>query len=234
MSFIHIKKQRIQRPEGPVEVYAVPAVALMSGQKKILIPNPAGSEACVYPTLEEAEEAVMRAGFDYVFEGKKTYALGRKTGKASATQQPEDILESAVPLLIERLQDREPSVLSNTAFALGELRAAEAAEAMVHLLGHEEGGVRKEVAEALAKLGQVSIPILRKAFSDAQRSYDKHATHVRLTVITAYLAMTHSHRELLEEVMPQVIEALKDESWLVRAQAALVVGQSAQYLRPDK
>lgn len=237
MTFIHIKKQTVHRNEGPVEVYAIPAVALSTTQGKRLIPNPAGQETCVFATFEEAEDAVRRAGFDYIFEGQKTYT-SRTTPvteipRAPAFTGPVSILE-AIPLLMERLKDREPSVVSHAAYALGELGAAQAVLPLISLLGHEDSSVRKEVAESLAKLGDTSLPHLRTAFSEAQRSKEKNANHVRLTVVNTYLEMTHSRRELLGEVLPQLVDALSDESWLVRSQAALAIGHSAQYFREDQ
>ena len=231
MSFIHIKRKTIQKPEGAIEVFAVPAVAITSAQGKILIPNPAGNEACVFQTLEEAEQAVQRAGFDYIYEGKKTYALTKNRDASRISPSEASPLESAIPILLERLKDREPTVIANTAFALGELRALEATHALSDLLGHEDFAVRKEVAEAYAKLGRNALSVLINAFNQARRRPEKNASHARLTIMTAYLEMVQTHRDLIPDLLPQAVEALNDESWLVRAQAALVVGHAARLLR---
>jgi hypothetical protein len=235
MSFIHIKKQTIRRGDVPQEVFAVSAVALTTTQGKKLIPNPAGTETCVFTTFEEAEEAVRRAGFDYIYEGQKYYiaqVTKVEPPRQTVYQGPASILD-AIPTLMERLQDREPAAVANAAYALGELGAAQAVKPLMTLLGHEDGSVRKEVAEALAKLGDHAIALLRTAFYEARRSREKNANHIRLTVVNTYLEMTHSRRELLVEVLPQLVEALSDESWLVRSQAALAIGHSARFFRED-
>ncbi|MBY0404657.1 MAG: hypothetical protein K2X66_12210, partial [Cyanobacteria bacterium] len=122
-SFIHIKKKTVSRGDGVTELYAVPAVAISIGQGKKLIPNPAGSETCIFNTLEEAESAVKRAGFDYIFEGVKTYTT-QSQYEAHLPQTPAGpsvTIEDSIPILIERLVDRETTVIANAAFALGEL-----------------------------------------------------------------------------------------------------------------
>jgi hypothetical protein len=242
MTFLHINKQRMPHPDGPQagykEVFTVPAVAITTGQGRKLIPNPHGTETVAFNSLEEAEEAVRRAGFDYIFEGKKTYTMpppaasGRAPGASLSVVSSGTVSwQDAVTLLIERLQDREPSVIAHAAFALGELQATQAVRALILHLGHEDSGVRKEVSEALAKLGEPALPHLRAAYTEARTSREKNASYVRLSVINSYLQLTYTHRELLERVLPQVIDALSDESWLVRSQAALVIGQSAQYFQ---
>lgn len=236
MSFVHIKK--VQRPDKATgemrDRFLVPAVAIETPQGKKLIPNPNGSEACVYDTLEEAEEAVRRAGFDFMFEGKKSYNFDSHS--RAAAPRPviqDDPLMVAIPVLIERLKDKEKAVMANAAFALGELGATQAIPALCESLGHEDGSVRKNVAEALAKLGHPAIQPLKQAWHEAMGSKNKDSPYVRLTIMTAFLELTHLHREYLHQILPVAVEGLEDENWLVRAQAALVVGHSAQILRED-
>ena len=212
------------------EVYAVPAVALSTPGGKKLIPNPAGNDAAVYDTLEDAAEAIARAGFDYMFEGKKTVTLGSQGPKRLVVPNTGDPLANAVPLLIACLSEKESSVIANSAFALGVLEDSAAVEPLCALLGHEDSVVRKNVAEALAKIGANALWALRDNFDKALQSKEKNAPYIRLTVMTAYLELSHTHRELLDIVLPQAVEALQDESWLVRAQAASVIGHAAPFL----
>lgn len=236
MTFIHIKRQQIRDETGNNrEYFAVQAIAINGPEGKKLIPNPSGSEACLFETLEEAEAAVRRAGFDYVFEGKKTYLMDRPVSRRRPpVQYGPDAITQAVPLLIERLRDKESGVVASAAFALGELKDGSAAEPLTEILGHEDPAVRRAAAEAMARLGADAIGPLHAAFEATRGQRDKNPTHVRLTVMSAYLEMTHTHRELLGQVLPQVIEALEDESWLVRSQAAQVIGHAAQFFQDDR
>ncbi len=229
MTVIHIKK--VQRPDphsGEIqEWFAVPAMSITTPKGKKLIPNPHGQEPCLFGTLEEAEDAIRRAGFDFSYEGKTTVTLD-STSRIGTTAISQNPMRAAIPLLIDRLRDKEPAVVANAAFALGELAATEAIPDLAAILGHEDGNVRKHVAEALGKLAQAAIPELRKAYANSKNDRDKNAPYVRLTIMLAYQELAHRYAEALPSILPDALEALQDESWLVRAQAALVVGLAAQ------
>lgn len=237
MTFIHIKKiQHLDGENGLREQFAVPSMAISTPQGKKLIPNPAGTEASLFDSLGEAEAAIRQAGFDYVFEGRKTYTL-KSTQRTSVQADSASItaggqvLDDAIPVLISRLHDREPSVVSNAVYALGALRAHAALDALSEILGHDDPTVRKHVAEAMARMGRLALPHLLDAYREAQGSAAKNAPYIRLTVVQAFLELTHipgASTALLAPCLPHAISALNDDNWLVRGQAALVIGRIAE------
>lgn len=237
MSFIHIKRQTTTNNGQAQERFAVQAMAIQSPEGKKLIPNPSGKEAAVFNTLEEAVEAVKRAGFDYIFEGQKVF-LNHTTSvarpKRSLSQDVFTDLQDAVPILIERLQDKEPSVVGQAAFALGQLEDTSAIEPLVTILGHEDPTVRRHVADSLARLGLETLKPLQTAYELAQNSKDKNAAHIRLTVMHAFTEMVQRQYVLPEHVTSQAIDALEDTSWLVRAAAAQLIGLIASRLNEDE
>ena len=240
MNAIPIKK--LNKPDPATgqlrDVFAVPSVAIDSPQGKILIPNPSGREAALFASLEEATEAIRRAGFDYEFEGKTTYTMNegagkRKSASTAASAQP---LEASVPLLIEHLKEREPSVAANAAFALGALRAGQALEPLLAILGHDDPVVRKNTAEAIARLGAVAVPHLKQSYEKALSSSHKNAPYIRLTIMNSFLEMLEQGSGVAYSghYLPLAVHALSDDSWLVKAQAALLVGRTAQAIEADK
>ncbi len=235
MSFIHIKKQKIKDANGTLrEIFTVQALAINSPQGKKLIPNPAGSETCTFKSFDDAVSAVRRTGFDYIYEGKKTYLMDASHRPKKRVRTGLDAFSDAIPILLERLDDKEASVISHAVFALGELEEESAILPFMDILGHEDSNVRKALAEALSKIGRNALPHLETAYQAAKDNKEKYASHIRLTVMAAYLEITHTRRELLTLILPQAVEALEDENWMVRSQAALVVGRSAQYFRDDR
>lgn len=238
MTLIHIKKIQTTGANGSAqEAYAVPCVAIATPQGRKLIPNPAGGEAQVFSSLNDAEDAIKRAGFDYIFEGKMTYTMGQGKPLGNiALNNAGRPLEQAVQSLIHHLRDREPSVVANAAFALGALRAQASLEALSDILGHDDPNVRKNVAEALARLGLPAVHALRDAFLKARTSPHTNAPYIRLTVMTAYLELIEQglNSASMEQFLPLVVESLEDESWLVRAQAAMVIAQAALALEAEK
>jgi HEAT repeat protein len=230
MAVIHIKKiQKKTAGKDSREAFAVTAVGITTPQGKMLIPNPAGKEALLFDSLEEAEAAIRRAGFDYEYQGRTTYLHAQAASSIAPTSAQS--LEAAVPVLIQRLKERESTVVANSAFALGMLRAVDALDALVGILGHDDASVRKAASEALARLTPHSIPVIRQAFETALKSNLVSAPYIRLTAMTALFEMTQmgQGQPVLDQCLSLVIGALEDESWLVRAQAALVVGQLAAF-----
>lgn len=137
-----------------------------------------------------------------------------------------------IELLLKALSDREAAVVSNAALALGELgEYADQAiiSGLLSHLGDDDPGVRKAIAEALGKIGAPALAAMEDAYQQAARQRaEKNALHTRLTIVTAYLEMFHSHRELLFQIVPRLQTALVDDHWLIRSQAALAAGQAAR------
>ncbi|WP_373532611.1 HEAT repeat domain-containing protein [Vampirovibrio sp.] len=238
-SFIPIKKIKKRTTEGQVQVwFAVPSMAIATPQGRVLIPNPSGAEAALFPSVEEAEEAIRRAGFDYEFEGKQVFAFNQPAGglKPTALQAGASPLEQAVPLLIQQLKDRESSVVANAAYALGSVRAYAALDALSAILGHDDPGVRKQVAEAMARLGAAALPKLTAAYEQARTNTGKQAPYIRLTILSAFLEMVeHGNGPTFSnQFLPLAVTALGDDSWLVKAQAALLIGRTAQSLEEER
>ena len=239
MTYVTIHKQTLDQGQGPEDCYVVPAVAFDTPAGKQRVPNPAGMDTLAFKTLEEAQAAVRRAGFDFMFQGKKTSALGDVYGTAIAPSKLPDAvwdLAASVPALLPLLEARESNVVVNVAFALGELHevpsANQAVEPLITLLGHDDINVRKAVSEALAKLARYSVPALLSAYDTARQSSDKTASVIRLTVMQAHVVLVQTHgpdglKSRWDRVLSQAVQALEDSSWLVRAQAALVIGYAA-------
>lgn len=238
-SLIPIKKIKKRNAAGEVQAFfAVPSMALSTPQGRILIPNPSGAEAALFSTLEEAEEAVRRAGFDYEFEGQTTYAFNQPTATGGKTSLPvaSNPLDQAIPLLVKHLKDRESGVVANAVFALGAVRAYAALDELVGILGHDDPNVRKNLAEALARLGSGALPKLIAAFEQARVSTGKQAPYIRLTVLNTFMEMLEQGlgASYSNQFLPLAVGALEDDSWLVRAQAALVIGRTAQALEEER
>jgi hypothetical protein len=226
MTTIHIKKIKTGLNDG----YAVPCMAISTPEGRLLIPNPGGTEARVFNTLEEAGEAVHRAGFDYVFEGETSHLPLQGRGLATpAVLGGGRPLEDCVPRLVQLLGDREPIVVANSAAALGALRVTSALEELSKCLGHDDPNVRKNAAEAMAKMGIPALHSLREAMGRGRVVTHSNALYIRLSVLMAYGEMIEQGLDAtsMNHFLPSVVECLNDESWLVRAQAAQILAEAA-------
>lgn len=127
----------------------------------------------------------------------------------------------AVALLLKTLADPAAMVRSGAAYALGELKAEMAVEALARLVTSDTSEAGQHAADALAKIGINAAPILIKILPD-KRAW------VRVRAAKALAAVECT------EAIPALFEALDDESYLVRhhaeeALARLGVGQMVYF-----
>lgn len=127
----------------------------------------------------------------------------------------------ASALLVKTLADPEAMVRSGGAYALGELKAEAAIEALTRLVTTDATEAGEHAIDALAKIGQASAPALIKMLSD-ERAW------VRVRVAKALVSLKS------KEAIPALLAALDDESYLVRhhaeeALARLGVGQMVYF-----
>jgi hypothetical protein len=219
MEVIYIKKL----VKDGIESYTVPAVGIKTQDGMRLIPHPFGTETAAFETLEKAVAQIHRAGFSAEFNGKPYPPTGKSAPtkpKPTQRHRPGSVMQTiadALPYLLEQLSDNVPGVVASAAFALGEIKDESALPGLIHALSNDDPTVRKNVAEALAKIGRPALGPLQMALQD------NHWV-VRHTALTAVQELTHFGLELIPEILPHAIPLLKDESWLVRSQAAIVVG----------
>jgi HEAT repeat protein len=254
---VTIQQKKQASPVGgqPIVTYLVKAMAIQRPDgTKTLIPNPSGADVAVFETLEAAEQAIRRAGFDSEFDGQRRVNLhqsnDRLTGTSSHTtvnrggreQDWMNAMRATLPVLLKRLNDRESSVITQSALAVGELHLLEAlpqvSQSVIPLLlkhlGHEDPLLRKAIADTLAKLGLDVLEPLRQAYLQARISTAQNASHIRLTVLSSYAELLRHYPNGMAKVLEVALVALEDDHWLVRAQAAQLVAQSALLLRAAK
>lgn len=207
--------------------FAIPAVSIQTPQGKRFIPNPTGRESWVFDSLEEARQAIHQAGFASDFEGQ-VQASQPANVRVSPSRSLDGNLEKAIPILVERLKDNEPTVVAHSALALGNLQAAQAIMPLCQILGHEDGTVRKHVAESLSKLGGGVIPQIKDAWDKTLTSASSPKTpYIRLTLITTCSQWAQRQRQLPAPLLNIAIDGLNDTNWLVRSQAALAIAYAA-------
>lgn len=124
-------------------------------------------------------------------------------------------------LLVKTLSDPEAMVRSGAAYALGELKAGGAVEALAQLVAGDPSEAGEHAADALARIGPEAGPALVKMLQD-ERAW------VRVRAARALVPIRN------KEAIPALFAALEDESYLVRhhaeeALARLGVGQMVYF-----
>lgn len=228
METVYIQKQ--QGPEGQVR-YTVSAVRIQGPEGKNRgVPHPYGKESSSYPALEPAIEAIHRAGYDAEFEGRyypmpPHQSANRKPKTTKALPPRPGTLAQTLALSKKPLQallnDTNPGVVSNAAYALGELRDESAVGALITVFRHDDATVRKQAAEATAKIGEAALRPLESALRDPHWL-------VRHSAATALVELVSQRFDLVAQILPAALPLLEDENWLVRSQTALALAEAAR------
>ncbi len=208
--------------------YVVPCVSIKGRDSTRLIPHPYGTETTAFDSLEAVLDAVHRAGYAAECEGRH-YPPPSRHGARQPAPVPRlkggDVIsrsiEASVPMLLEQLNDAIPSVIASAALSLGEMQVEAAIPGLIHALGNEDATVRKNAAEALAKIGKPGLDAVKAALKD------KHWL-VRHSALAAIIELIPMNFELVPSLLNNALPLLKDDSWLVRAQAATVFGEAAK------
>jgi hypothetical protein len=246
--FVPIKRSSaLMAPAEPSAVsYIIPVMVLKTPQGEKSIPNPHGQEARSFSSLSAAVEAIELAGFDAEFEGRhvKLADLQEESGgfsqrkaakplqsvtQVQAEQLVKEGLLQAIPLLIDRLQDKEFYTVVHATKTLGVLTPAEALSPLMALLGHDSPDVREAVVEALAHYGASIVLTLGSSYSKLKaEGKGEQAYRKRLDIINTYLAISKRYpTNTLAGIMSQLLEGLRDEQWLIRSASAQVLNQLA-------
>ena len=128
--------------------------------------------------------------------------------RVSAADALVKIGEPAVPMLIEVLKGQNQETRYEAVYVLGEI-GRPAMPALIEALADEEWEVRYSANEALSRIGEPAVPALKKALANADDGVRSWAAW-GLGVIG----------EPAKTAVPMLIQALSDEHWDVRMQAA--------------
>ena len=151
MQYIAIKKEE----KDGKEFYTVNAIPLKNKNKSIVqkIPHPLGSDVLRYETLEDAKDAVIRAGFSYVLpDGRK----GTKpTPKATKTTSGYDYSQLVLESIMDKIESSNSSVAAAAILALAEFPTEETFEILFNKIGEDNDLIRKNAISGICRYGNL-------------------------------------------------------------------------------
>ncbi len=176
-----------------------------------------------------------------------------RQSRLSAVKTLKKIGSTAIPVLIEALNDPDINIRKNAAFALGSMgaEAIEAVPALLAALKDADQSLRMDVAVALRHIGPTSTEVLEFAIADLTNTLTDENPQVRqgaafgLGILSQEAASAVPHliatlKDSDEEVqiaaaialkrigqaaVPALTAALNDEQMSVRAKAAFALGK---------
>ncbi|MBR1460733.1 HEAT repeat domain-containing protein [bacterium] len=163
MQYVPIK----QEIENGKEVYIVNAISLKNTNKSVVqkIPHPLGTDALKYSTLEEAKEAIARAGFSYVLpNGKKVTPT--KTLAKKILEDCKDYDNIIYNLIRNKVNSSSQGVAQAAILALAEFPSEETFDILFEKIGEENELIRKNAIAAICRYGNILQNRIIEALED--------------------------------------------------------------------
>ena len=155
MQYVAIKKE-IKNNE---EIFVVNAIPLKNKNKSIVqkIPHPLGSDGMEFKTLEEAKDAITRAGFSYILpDGKKETKIPQKANKITYTENNyEELIYNAIK---EKTNSANSNVSASAILAISEFPKDETFEILFSKFGEDNDLVRKNAISGVCRYGKILQP----------------------------------------------------------------------------
>lgn len=215
MDIIPVKKSRVVKDGKEIEVFMVPAIAMQKPDGSVKkIPHPHGFENLIFKTVEKAIEVIDRAGFGYSLDDVQV-----PPSEIHSSVTP-DLTQSVKPLL-GMLKDTNSHAVAAAAYALGELRAYEAIDPLIELIGLDDAPIRTNATDSLAKIGDPAVKSLILALDD-NNWVKRNSAAIALGEL-----VNNSTGKVLRAVNP-LTNRLKDSNPVVRASAANAIGKIAE------
>ncbi len=223
MQYVAIKQEN---RDGEV-VFVVNAISLKNKNKSVVqqIPHPLGSDALIFKTLEEAKNAISRAGFSYILpDGKKE--TPKTPVKTTATEK-----SSYEEMILNAIKDKINSSNSNVAaaaiLALTEFPNEETFEILFEMLGEENDSIRKNAISGVCRYGK----ILQNKIIEALQSPNWVTRNSAISCIVNLLDDTNINAELF---IKPLVKACDDVNPIVQSSALSAIAKVYQSYKKNQ
>lgn len=214
MQYIPVK-QAIK--EGK-EVYTIPAIPLKNSQKTLVqkIPHPLGTDSLTYSSLDEAKDAITRAGFSYILPN------GQKGTKATVKQK---IVQRGInydDIVLESIKDKinssNLSVCAAAISAISEFPSEETFDILFDKLGEENDQIRKNAISGICRYGQ----IMPERIIDALKSQN---WVTRNSALSCILNLAEAENVDISQFIIPLSEVCNDSNTIVQTNAITVLAK---------
>ena len=223
MQYIAIKKEE----KDGKEFYTVNAIPLKNKNKSIVqkIPHPLGSDILRYETLEDAKDAIVRAGFSYVLpDGRK----GTKpTPKATKTTSGYDYSQLVLESIMDKIESSNSSVAAAAILALSEFPTEETFDILFNKIGEDNDLIRKNAISGICRYGN----LLQDKIIQALKSTN---WVTRNSALTCILNLTETNNIDLEKFIIPLSEITNDSNTIVQANALTTLAKVYQTFQKNK
>jgi hypothetical protein len=224
MQYVAIKEEKI---DGKT-CYVVNAIPLKISNKSVIqkIPHPLGTDMISYKTLEEAKEAISRAGFSYILpDGEKGSSTVAKRKVKSNDMDFEVIVYEAIK---EKVNSSNINVSAAAILAISEFPKSETFDILFNKLGEENDLIRKNAISGICRYGS----FLSSRIIEALKSQNWVE---RNSAITCISTLCENSKINIEEFILPLVDTCNDQNSIVQTNALLAIAKVYQtYLKNKK
>lgn len=223
MQYIAIKKEE---RDGEI-VFAVNAIPLKNKNRSIVqkIPHPLGSDILLYKSIDEAKDAISRAGFSYILpDGKKV----TPTRKVKPTVQSNGNYDEVIYSIIkDKINSSNSNVCASAILAIAEFPTEETFDLLIEKIGEENDNIRKNAISAICRYGKFLPDKIIKALSS-----DNWVT--RNSALTCISTLAADSDIVVEKFISPVIKAVDDTNPIVQSNALTTLAIVYQNYKKNK
>lgn len=136
-------------------VFTVPAIPLKNKNKSVVqkIPHPMGTDSLSYKTVEEAKEAISRAGFSFILPNGEKEVFSKPIKKiATEKNNYEDLIYST---LKKKINSPNSNVSAAAILAISEFPTEETFKILFDKIGEDNDIIRKNAISGICRHGKI-------------------------------------------------------------------------------
>lgn len=223
MQYVAIKREE---KDGTTH-FIVNAITLKNKNKSVVqkIPHPLGSDSLIFNTIEEAKEAILRAGFSYILpDGKK--------------ETPSKVIEQIMPASNEtdkfifntikkKTDSSNSSICAAAIIAIAEFPTEETFDILFKKIGEENDTIRKNAISGICRYGK----ILQQRIIDSLQSEN---WITRNSAITCIINLKEDINIDLENFIHPLVKNCDDVNPIVQANALMALAAIYQQHQKNK
>jgi len=220
MQYIAIKQ------EGE-NCYLVSAIPLKNKNKTVVqkIPHPLGSDVLRYDSLEDAKNAITRAGFSYVLpDGTK----GHHTVKPPKISPQKDNYETLVySTILDKVNADNSGVAAAAILALAEFPTEQTFDILFSKIGEDNDLIRKNAISGICRYANIlpeRIKISLKSANWVERN----------SALTCIQNIVQDASTDIEQFIVPLTEVCNDNNTIVQANALITLAKVYQSFKKSK
>ena len=210
MQYIAIKED----VQNGKTVYIINALPLKNTNKAVVqkIPHPLGSDNLVFDTLEEAKDAIVRAGFAYILPDGQKGVSSKSQAIQVHTQTKFDYNEIVLSTIKSKINSTNSSVSAAAILAISEFPVEETFDILFEKIGEDNDVIRKNAITGICRYGN----ILQNRIIEALKSSN---WVVRNSALTCIQNLTDYGISDVEQFIIPLTEICNDNNTIVQTNA---------------